>query len=264
MPQGWQLVYMVVRAAVSGSSSRAAQRASFSSGWAVMSLSRRTVLCASIKTSPCRSASSEPYGSSPVVTAVLAMPIARRKKVRSSAVIMTMSPRQATAAMAGNTLALGPAPDGSPRPGRKCERRGLGPDWPGLVRTAAGTSGHRGNDQQDDAHDDCDVSADVMVALPVGRVARKERGQRVDGLYQIDDPHDHSEDAEHHQHNPDQPWHLGPPHAGSSMLGGGGPGEVTIAKTWVLPGGPGLTSAGRAGTAAMENDQPAPATHRSG
>src|SRR5215472_774969 len=92
MPQGWQLVYMVVRAAMSGPSSRAAQRASFSSGWAVMSLSRRTVLWASIKTSPRGPASSEPYGSSPVVTAVVAMPIARRRNVRSSGVIMTMSP----------------------------------------------------------------------------------------------------------------------------------------------------------------------------
>src|SRR5215475_31528 len=92
MPQGWQLVYMVVRAAVSGPSSRAAQRASFSSGWAVMSLSPRTVLWASIKTSPCGPASSEPYGSSPVVTAAAAMPIALRRNVRSSAVIMTMPP----------------------------------------------------------------------------------------------------------------------------------------------------------------------------
>src|SRR5262249_14545670 len=50
-------------------------------------------------TSPCGPASSEPYGSSPVVTAVVAMPIARRNKVRSSAVTMTMSARQATAAM---------------------------------------------------------------------------------------------------------------------------------------------------------------------
>ena len=37
MPQGWQLVYMVVAVAVSASSPRAAQTASFSSGWAEMS-----------------------------------------------------------------------------------------------------------------------------------------------------------------------------------------------------------------------------------
>jgi hypothetical protein len=45
-----------------------------------MSWPRRTVLWASIKTSPCGPASSEPYGSSPVVTAVVAMPIDRRKR----------------------------------------------------------------------------------------------------------------------------------------------------------------------------------------
>src|SRR6266702_7956529 len=91
MPQGWQLVYMMVRAAVSGSSSRAAQRASFSSGCAVMSLSRPTVLWASMRIVLCRPTSNEPYGASPVVIAVAAMSTARRRKVRSSAVIMTMS-----------------------------------------------------------------------------------------------------------------------------------------------------------------------------
>lgn len=58
--QGWQLVYSVVRAADSGSSSRAAQRAGFSSGWALMSLSRRTVLWASMRIAPSASASGEP------------------------------------------------------------------------------------------------------------------------------------------------------------------------------------------------------------
>jgi hypothetical protein len=33
MPHGWQLVYIVVAAAVAGSSSRAAHAASLSSGW---------------------------------------------------------------------------------------------------------------------------------------------------------------------------------------------------------------------------------------
>ena len=40
MPHGWQLVYMVVRAAVAGSSSRAAHRASFSSAMAMARRSR--------------------------------------------------------------------------------------------------------------------------------------------------------------------------------------------------------------------------------
>src|SRR5215471_12424717 len=44
MPHGWQLVYIVVRAAASGLSSAAAQRASLSSGCAVMSLSRDGVV----------------------------------------------------------------------------------------------------------------------------------------------------------------------------------------------------------------------------
>jgi hypothetical protein len=46
-----------------------------------------------------------------------------------------------------------------------------------LVRVAAGASGHCGNNQQDDAYGDRDVSADVMVALPVEGVAGKERRQ---------------------------------------------------------------------------------------
>jgi hypothetical protein len=48
---------------------------------------------------------------------------------------------------------------------------------PRLVRAATGTSGYRGNDQQDDAHGDGEVSAGVMVDLPVGGVAGEERGQ---------------------------------------------------------------------------------------
>jgi hypothetical protein len=46
-----------------------------------------------------------------------------------------------------------------------------------LVRAATGTPGYRGDDHQDDAHGDRDVSADVMVDLPVRDVAGKERGQ---------------------------------------------------------------------------------------
>jgi hypothetical protein len=42
--QGWQLVYVVVAAAVVGSSSRAAHLPSLSSRWAVMSRSGPTVL----------------------------------------------------------------------------------------------------------------------------------------------------------------------------------------------------------------------------
>jgi hypothetical protein len=44
MPHGWQLEYRVVLAALGADSSRAAQRASLSSGWALMSWSESTVL----------------------------------------------------------------------------------------------------------------------------------------------------------------------------------------------------------------------------
>ena len=60
MPHGWQLVYMVVPAAAVAGSSRAAQRASLSSGWAVMSRSDVTVLWSSASTSPAALTSSDP------------------------------------------------------------------------------------------------------------------------------------------------------------------------------------------------------------
>src|SRR6266699_1277289 len=41
------------------------------------------------------------------------------------------------------------------------------------LRAATRTSPHRGDDQQDDAHGDRDISADVMVAPQVGGVARE-------------------------------------------------------------------------------------------
>lgn len=47
MLQGWQLVYIVVPAAASAASSRAAHLASFSSGWAEMSASVSEVTAAS-------------------------------------------------------------------------------------------------------------------------------------------------------------------------------------------------------------------------
>ena len=83
-----------------------------------------------------------------------------------------------------------------------------------LVRAAAGASGYRGDDHQDDAYGDGDVPADVTVGLPVGGVAREERGECVDGLYQVDDAHDDGQDAEHDQNDPDQRRHLGPPFVG--------------------------------------------------
>src|SRR5260221_13581406 len=46
-----------------------------------------------------------------------------------------------------------------------------------LVPAAAGASRYPGQDQQDDAHGDRDVPADVMVAQPVGGMAGEERGQ---------------------------------------------------------------------------------------
>jgi hypothetical protein len=93
MPHGWQLVYIVVRAATSGASSRAAQRASFSSGWALMSSSRRTVLCASARTAPSGPASSDPYGASPRVTACAAMATARRRSSSSAEVVIALPSR---------------------------------------------------------------------------------------------------------------------------------------------------------------------------
>lgn len=65
IPHGWQLVYIVVSAAVAASSSRAAHLASFSSGCAVMSLSVRVVLCSSADTVPFGLASSDPNGPYP-------------------------------------------------------------------------------------------------------------------------------------------------------------------------------------------------------
>src|SRR5215469_8063431 len=88
MPHGWQLVYIVVRAAAPGLSSAAAQRASLSSGCAVMSLSRRTVLWATMMTRPPSSARRDPYGASFVVTASAAIAMARRRSWWSSGVII--------------------------------------------------------------------------------------------------------------------------------------------------------------------------------
>jgi hypothetical protein len=76
MPHGWQLVNMVVAAAVPGSSSRAAHLASFSSGWAVMSPSVRTVLRSSTSTAPSGPTSSEPNGGLPASRACAASPMA--------------------------------------------------------------------------------------------------------------------------------------------------------------------------------------------
>ena len=56
----------------------AAQRAIFSSGWALMSLSECTVLYASASTSPSGLTSSDPYGASPAARPAAASSIARR------------------------------------------------------------------------------------------------------------------------------------------------------------------------------------------
>src|SRR5260370_19598188 len=57
------------------------------------------------------------------------------------------------------------------------------------VRAAARAPGKRGNEQQDGAHGDRDVPADVMVPLPAGSVAGKEDEHGVDGLDRGDDTH---------------------------------------------------------------------------
>jgi hypothetical protein len=86
---------------------------------------------------------------------------------------------------------------------------------------AAGASGYRSNDHQNDAYGDRDVPAGVMVDLPMGGMAREERGECVDGLDHVDDAHDHGQDAEHDQNDPDQRRHPGPPSMGGLRLGGG-------------------------------------------
>src|SRR5690242_21737270 len=86
MGHGWQLVYMVVAAAVARSSSRAAHRASFCSGWAEMSLSASTVLWSSASTRPSGPTSSEPYGAWPPSRDACASATARRRNLSSSGV----------------------------------------------------------------------------------------------------------------------------------------------------------------------------------
>jgi hypothetical protein len=77
-------VYIVVSRATSALSSRPAQRASLSSGWAVTSRSLRTVLRSSASASPAGPTSSDPNGMSPARRAAAASSIARLR-LRSSA-----------------------------------------------------------------------------------------------------------------------------------------------------------------------------------
>jgi hypothetical protein len=86
---GWQLVYIVVPAAVAASSSRAAHLASFSSGCAVMSWSVRVVLCSSASTVPSGPDNSDPNGGSPPARALAASAMACRRRAWSSGVVMT-------------------------------------------------------------------------------------------------------------------------------------------------------------------------------
>jgi hypothetical protein len=90
MPHGWQLVYIVVSAACSRSSDAAAQRASFSSGCAVMSESVTEVLRSSASTAPSGPASSEPNGGLPPASASADSSMARRRRRSSSAFGMSL------------------------------------------------------------------------------------------------------------------------------------------------------------------------------